>query len=215
MLAILKTAMSAYVLVPLGCASDAPSPRVLVLGGRVEILGIQSDGEPLDGQFTLTLSNDGRFHESITLGGGDRVDEMRFDGHRLFARSFLAYPRTPVIEVAEAETELWRETMEALRTATEPMTLNLSADVPVDAKSSPVGAGMPGVATATTTIQLTIEEVDLEGQEPIAKVWRRVLGGTRNVPYRSAATGGEARQVLAFQVDEVRWAERPDKKRIG
>ncbi len=66
-----------------------------------------------------------------------------------------------------------------------------------------MAAGIPGVLTATTTIQLAIDEVDLGGQQPIVKVWRRVLGGTRNVPYRSAEIIGQAKQVLAFEVQDV------------
>lgn len=47
--------------------------------------------------------------------------------------------------------------------------------------------------------------VEANEKGPVPKAWRRILGGTRNVPYRSVVDGGEAKQVLAFQVHAVRF----------
>lgn len=66
-----------------------------MLDGRVEVVGNQRDGSVLDG--SLTLADDGRFHEVITLRGADRVDKMVFDGAHLFARSFLAYRKSVIL----------------------------------------------------------------------------------------------------------------------
>ncbi len=197
--------LAAIFLFAVSCSAGRPSFDVLVLHGRVEVVGIDLDGKPLDGRFTLALASDGRFHESITLGGRDRVDQIVFDGDRLRAWSFLAYPRTPFLEVTEAEAALWRSVMDALRTSAEPQILAFSAEVPVDERGSPVGADVAGVTTATTTMEIVIEEVDAHDDRPVPKAWVRILGGTRNVPYRSRRTGTEARQVLAFTVHTVRF----------
>ncbi len=70
---------------------------------------------------------------------------------------------------------------------------------------SPVGAGVAAVTTATTSIEIVIQEVDAQDHQPAPNAWVRILGGTRNLPYRSRRTGGEARQVLAFTVHTVRF----------
>ncbi|MEE9129902.1 MAG: hypothetical protein V3T84_07770 [Phycisphaerales bacterium] len=197
--------LAAIFLLAVSCSAGGPSFDVLVLDGRVEVVGIELDGKPLDGRFTLALASDGRFHETITLRGRDRVDQIVFDGEHLLAWSFLAYPRTPFQEVNEAEAALWRSVMDALRTSTEPQILAFSAEVPVDERGSPVGAGVAAVTTATTSIEIVIEEVDAQDHQPVPNAWVRILGGTRNVPFRSRRTGGEARQVLAFTVHTVRF----------
>ncbi|MCH8344711.1 MAG: hypothetical protein IH983_12080 [Planctomycetes bacterium] len=197
--------LAAIVPLAVSCSAGGPSFDVLVLYGCVEVVGIELYGKPLDGRFTLALASDGRFHETITLGGQDRVDQIVFDGDRLLAWSFLAYPQTPFLEVNEAEAALWRSVMDALRTSTEPQILTFSAEVPVDERGSPVGAGVAGVTTATTSMEIVIEEVDAQDRQPVPNAWVRILGGTRNVPYRSRRTGGEARQVLAFTVHTVRF----------
>ena len=197
--------LAAIVPLAVSCSAGGPSFDVLVLDGRVEVVGIEVDGKPLDGRFTLALASDGRFHETITLRGRDRVDQIVFDGDRLLAWSFLAYPRTPFLEVTEAEAALWRSVMDALRTSAEPQILAFSAEVPVDERGSPVGVGVAGVTTATTTMEIVIEEVDAQDDQPVPKAWVRILGGARNVPYRSRRTGTEARQVLAFTVHTVRF----------
>ena len=197
--------LAAISLLAVSCTIGRPSLNVLVLDGRVEVVGIELDGKPLDGHFTLALARDGRFHETLTLRGRDRVDQIVFDGDRLLAWSFLAYPRTPFLEVNEAETALWRSVMDALRTSTEPQTLVFSAEVPVDERGSPVGAGVAAVTTATTSIKIVIQALDSQDHQPVPNVWVRILGGTRDVPYRSRRTGGETRQVLAFTAHTVRF----------
>ncbi|MCZ6857205.1 MAG: hypothetical protein O7F70_04340 [Gemmatimonadetes bacterium] len=197
--------LAAILPLAVSCSAGGPSFDVLVLDGRVEVVGIDLDGKPLDGRFTLALASDGRFHETIALRGRDRVDQLVFDGERLLAWSFLAYPRTPFLEANAAEAALWRSVMDALRTSTEPQILAFSAEVPVDERGSPVGTGVAAVTSAITAIEIVIEEVDAQGHRPVPTAWVRILGGTRNVPYRSRGTGGEARQVLAFTVHTVRF----------
>ncbi len=68
---------------------------------------------------------------------------------------------------------------------------------------SPVGAGVAAVTTATTSIEIAIQEVDAQDHQPAPNAWVRILGGTHNVPYRSRRTGRESRQVLAFTVRTV------------
>lgn len=197
--------LAAIALAAVSCSAGSPPFDVLVLEGRVEVVGIELDGEPLDGRFTLALASDGRFHETITLRGRDRVDQIVFDGEHLLAWSFLAYPRTPFLEVNEAESALWRSVMDALRTSKQPQILAFSAEVPVDELGSPVGAGVAAVTTATTSIEIVIEEVDAQDHQSVPNAWVRILGGNRNVPYRSRRTGREFRQVLAFTVHTVRF----------
>lgn len=53
---------------------------------------------------------------------------------------------------------------------------------------SPVGAGVAAVTTATTSIEIVIQDVDAQDHQPVPNVWVRNLGGTHNVPYRSRRT---------------------------
>ena len=70
---------------------------------------------------------------------------------------------------------------------------------------SPVGAGVAADATATTAIEIVIQEVDAQDHQPVPNVWVRLLGGAHNVSYRSERTGRESRQVLAFTDHTVRF----------
>ena len=70
---------------------------------------------------------------------------------------------------------------------------------------SPMGAGVAAVTTATTSIEIVIQEVDAQDHQPVPNVWVRNLGGTHNVPYRSRRTASESRQVLAFTIHTVRF----------
>jgi len=177
-------ALLTLALVASSCSPRTDDFHVLELRGHVEVIGHKIAGGPPDGYFTLLLAEDGRFHEAVKLQDADRVNEMLYDGSRLILRSFLTYPEASDTHAGNSERELWQNVMDALRTSTESKRITLDS--------------------TTTSLEVILEQIDVSSEHPVPKVWRRTLGGPRSIPYRSRGTGIEAKQVLLFQVNEVR-----------
>ncbi len=192
---------------PLWCGSCAHgtklSDNMLVLRGRVEISEIEKNGKPLQGRFELALADDGRFRELIRLNGETRSHEILSDGRQVWARSFLAYPRTPTIEVNEAEADMWQEAMGVIREAAEPKVAGILKQVPATDDHSPVARGAKPEKTATAILTIEINDVGTYEGCPFPARWSRSLGGTRNIPYRTRQPGRSTAQVLLFQVESV------------
>ena len=159
-----------------GCGrSHRPVNDALVLRGQVKVFGIDQGGKALRERFELVLADDGRFREIIELDGAGTTNEMLFDGRTMWSRSFLAYPRTPILEVNEAEAEMWRSAFDSLREASEPARIEIVKQIPVDTDHSPVSRGVAPAQIATAVLTVDVQRIETAGGQHYPAAWSRSL----------------------------------------